>query len=294
MSDKARILCGSSLAQAQQVNIIQAVTAIVSKGYRPPCLTVILAGDNPASAIYVKAKQSACESVGIHSKVWRFAKTASQAELMDAVHRLNQDQEIDGILIQLPLPNGLDADALLDTLDPSKDVDGLTPYNLGCLLRRNPRFIPCTPLGCLDLIHQSTQDISGKRAVVFGRSLLIGRPMALLLEQYGATVTVVHSKSRNVPEISRQADIVVAAIGQPGLITADYIKTGAIVIDVGITRMGNSIVGDVHESVSNIAGWLTPVPGGVGPMTITKLLSNTVKAAQDRIDHMEKRTSPAC
>jgi methylenetetrahydrofolate dehydrogenase (NADP+) / methenyltetrahydrofolate cyclohydrolase len=279
----AKVLSGRTLADLQQLQITDDVQVIVAKGHRPPCLAVVLVGDNPASAVYVDAKQKACQKVGINSKVLRFSKNSSQIELTAELLKLNNDASVDGILIQLPLPTGLDANALLAMLDPAKDVDGLTPYNLGCLLSRKPKFIPCTPLGCLDLINQVIPDVSGKRAVIFGSSLLIGRPMALMLDQLGATVTIVHLKSINVPEISRQADIVVAAIGQPEFITAEYIKPGAVVIDVGITRIGGAIVGDVHESVRDVAGWLTPVPGGVGPMTITKLLTNTVVAAKSFI-----------
>ncbi len=279
-SHGAKVLCGRTLADKQHIQIAQAVKAMVDTGYRPPCLVVMLAGDNPASAVYVEAKQKACGKVGINSRILRYPKAISQAELVDVLVKLNHDAAVDGILIQLPLPVGLDANALLEILDPFKDVDGLTPYNLGCLLGGRPHFVPCTALGCLDLITQVMPDITGKKAVVFGRSLLVGKPVAILLEQSGATVTVVHSRSTDVPKICRQADIVVAAIGKPGLITADYIKPGAIVIDVGITRVGNNLVGDVHESVRYVAGWLTPVPGGVGPMTITKLLSNTVLMCQ--------------
>ncbi len=246
---------------------------------RAPCLAVILVGQHPSSIVYVSAKQKACEKVGIESRVLRLPDTITQPKLLEHLLELNSDSSVDGILIQLPLPKGLDANALLDALNPVKDVDGLTPYNLGLLFSRRPAFIPCTPLGCMDLITQVINPM-GKRAVVLGRSLLVGRTMALLLEQANATVTMIHSYSTNVKAISCEADIVVAAIGQPGLITADYIKPGAVVIDVGITRHEDKLVGDVHESVKGVAGWLTPVPGGVGPMTITKLLSNTVLAAQ--------------
>lgn len=276
----AKVLCGRSLAEQQQLQISKNVQAHIAKGNRAPCLAVILVGDNSASAVYVAAKQKACEKVGITSRVLQFSENLSQSELTDELLKLNGDQAVDGILIQLPLPNVLNANALLEILDPKKDVDGLTYYNLGRLVGKNQNFVPCTPLGCMDLITSVVPDIRGKKAIVFGRSILVGRPMAILLEQAGATVTVVHSQSKDVAEISKQADIVVAAIGKPGFVTASYIKPGAVVIDVGITRVNGVLVGDVHESVKEVAGWLTPVPGGVGPMTITKLLSNTVKAAQ--------------
>ena len=249
-------------------------------GHRPPCLAVMLVGDNLASSVYVAAKQKACAKVGIISKVLKFSADISQGELVDELLKLNADCMVDGILIQLPLPSSLDANILLETLDPKKDVDGLTYYNLGRLIGKNHNFVPCTPLGCLDLILSVMPDISGKNAVVFGRSILVGRPMALLLEQANTTVTIVHSMSKDVQFIAKEADIIVAAIGKPGFITADYIKPGAVVIDVGITKIDGKLFGDVHESVNSLAGWLTPVPGGVGPMTITKLLSNTLKAAR--------------
>ena len=244
-----------------------------------PCLTVVLVGEHPSSLIYVGAKQKACKSVGIESRVLKLGASTPQTKLEKIIEDLNNDPLVDGILIQLPLPNGLNANALLDILSPAKDVDGLTPHNLGLLMSKRPAFIPCTPLGCMDLIAQAIEPV-GKRAVVFGRSILVGRPMALLLEAANATVTIVHSNSTNAQAICREADIVVAAIGHPNFITADYIKPGAVVIDVGMTRCENKLLGDVHESVAAVAGWLTPVPFGVGPMTITKLLSNTVMAAQ--------------
>ena len=276
----AKVLCGRSIAEQQQLQISKNVQAHIAKGNRAPCLAVMLVGDNSASAVYVAAKQKACEKVGIISRVLQFSENLSQSELKDELLKLNCDQAVDGILIQLPLPNGLNANAMLEILDPKKDVDGLTYYNLGRLFGKNQNFVPCTPLGCMDLIKSVMPDIRGKKAIVFGRSILVGRPMAILLEQAGVTVTVVHSQSKDVAEISKQADIVVAAIGTPGFVTASYVKPGAVVIDVGITRVGGVLVGDVHESVKEVAGWLTPVPGGVGPMTITKLLSNTLKAAQ--------------
>lgn len=274
----AKILCGSTLAVSQQLLILEQVERIKLAKGRTPCLAVILVGEHPASVIYVAAKQKACIKVGIESKVFKFPEQISQSKLLESLAILNHDPLIDGILIQLPLPKGIDTNVILDALNPAKDVDGLTPHNLGLLMSRRPTFIPCTPLGCMDLISQVTS-ISGKKAVVLGRSLLVGRPMTLLLEQANATVTIVHSHSTDVKNICKQADIVVAAIGQPGFITADYIKEGAVVIDVGITRYKNKLAGDVDKSVWNVAEWLTPVPGGVGPMTITKLLSNTVLAA---------------
>ena len=275
----AKIICGRTLAEAQQVLISQYSKEIkLNRGWAP-CLTVVLVGEHPSSLIYVGAKQKACKSVGIESRVLKLGASTPQTKLEKIIEDLNNDPLVDGILIQLPLPNGLNDNPLLDILSPAKDVDGLTPHNLGLLMSKRPAFIPCTPLGCMDLIAQAIEPV-GKRAVVYGRSILVGRPMALLLEAANATVTIVHSNSTNAQAICREADIVVAAIGHPNFITADYIKPGAVVIDVGMTRCENKLLGDVHESVAAVAGWLTPVPFGVGPMTITKLLSNTVMAAQ--------------
>ncbi len=282
----AKILWGTTLADAQQVLIAQTAKQIQSIRGRAPCLAVLLVGEHPSSVVYVAAKQKACQKVGIESRVVRLSDIITQQKLLEQLIRLNNDPSVDGILIQLPLPKGLDANTLLDALNPAKDVDGLTPHNLGLLMSRRPAFIPCTPLGCMDLIKSVTSP-AGKNAVVFGRSLLVGRPMALLLEQANATVTIVHSHSANGKAICREADIVVAAIGHPGFITADYIKPNAVVIDVGQTRHENKLLGDAHESITSVAGWLTPVPGGVGPMTITKLLSNTIVAAQGKINHTE-------
>lgn len=274
----AKILCGRSLADRQQQEISLTVQKQINLGKRPPCLAVVLVGNNPASTVYVTAKQKACAKVGIQSELLHFAKDVSKEHLVDEILKLNSDPNVDGILVQLPLPNGLDAGSVLEVIDPKKDVDGLTYDNLGKLLSNNPNFVPCTPLGCMDLIKSIMPDITGKTAVVLGRSILVGRPMAILLEQANATVTVVHSMSKDVAEITKGADIVVAAIGRQDFLKADYIKPGAVVIDVGITKVDGRLFGDVHESVKEVAGWLTPVPGGVGPMTITKLLSNTLKA----------------
>lgn len=281
---KAKILCGVTLAEHQQELLRKKIATLKSIAGRNPCLAVVLAGENPASLIYVDAKQKACKKANIESKVIRLPSSIQQDALIKIIRDLNHDQTVDGILIQMPLPEGLNANDLLDVLDPAKDVDGLTPYNLGLLMSKRPSFIPCTPLGCMDLIRQAI-DPAGKRAVVLGRSLLVGRPMALLLDSANATVTMVHSTSQNQQSICREADILVVAVGKPGLVTKDYIKPGAVVIDVGITRCEGKIHGDVHEPVSEVAGWLTPVPGGVGPMTITKLLSNTVQAFERKYAH---------
>lgn len=277
--NSAKILSGKEVSPSDLLKISQKIAHVKKLGSRPPCLAVVLVGDRPESLIYVNAKQKACKKAGIDSRVLHLAKDVSQKKLIETIIELNKDASVDGVLIQLPLPAGFNTDSVLDILSPLKDVDGLTPHNLGLLLSKRPAFVPCTPLGCMDLIRHSGIDISGKHAVVLGRSILVGRPMAILLEQANATVSIVHSASQNVQRLCKTADIIVAAIGKPGYVTSDFLKEGAVVIDVGITRIKDKLYGDVHESAIDVAGWLTPVPGGVGPMTITKLLGNTVKAA---------------
>ena len=276
----ANILSGTFLASQDKQVISQQVLNIKSLKGRAPSLSVILVGDHPSSLVYVAAKQKACEKVGIDCKILRFPFNTSHEQIQECVFRLNDDSSVDGILIQLPLPAGLNSNKLLDILNPLKDVDGLIPQNLGLLLSKRPRFIPCTPLGCMDLINQAVHNLSGKNALVLGRSILVGMPMAILLEQANSTVNIAHSAPQNLKEICKAAEIVVAAIGKPAYLTADFIKPGAVVVDVGINRCEGKLMGDVDESVWDVAAWLTPVPGGVGPMTISKLLSNTLKAAE--------------
>ncbi len=255
------------------------------RGYAPG-LAVLLVGDNAASHVYVNNKRKACEQAGIKSEVHTLSGDTPEKEIIAKIESLNADEQIHGILIQLPLPEFVDAARVISHLDPHKDVDGLHPQNLGLLFAGRPNFIPCTPLGCLHLIQSVLPSLEGKRAVVAGRSLLVGRPVALLLNFKNATVVQAHSRTVNLKEECRWADVLVLAMGKPSLITANYVKPGAVVIDVGITRVTNpdgttSLQGDAaFEDVRQVAGFLTPVPGGVGPMTVTYLLLNTLSAAE--------------
>lgn len=251
---------------------------------RPPGLAVLMVGDNPASAAYVRNKERACKKVGITSYGRHFPVETTQAELEQVIHALNQDDRVDGILVQLPLPEHLDAIALLYQIDPDKDADGLHPVNLGRLVRGEKGLRSCTPAGVMRLLQEYEINLKGKQAVVIGRSILVGKPMAMMLLEEDATVTIAHSRSQDLAAITRSADILVAAVGRPEIITADMVKPESVVVDVGINRItdyeGNSrLVGDVHfESVQNVAQFLTPVPGGIGPMTVAMLLQNTVSS----------------
>jgi len=250
------------------------------------CLTVILVGENPASAVYVKGKEKDCAECGIESRVIRLPEDTTQQQLLEQVEKCNQDPTVSGLLVQLPLPAHLDGDKVIRTIAPQKDVDGFTPVNAGALLTGQQGFVPCTPAGCLYLLQQNNIPLQGKKAVVIGRSNIVGKPMALLLTGCDATVTLCHSKTENLAEITRQADILVAAIGKAGFVTADMVKPGAAVIDVGINRNAEGkLCGDVDfEPVSQKAGWITPVPGGVGLMTRAMLMQNTLRAAINAAD----------
>ena len=246
-----------------------------------PGLATVLVGDDPASEIYVRNKHKACEEVGIRSIDERPPAETSEAELLELIERLNQDPEVDGILVQLPLPEQIDPDAVLARLDPGKDVDGLTPTNAGLLASGAPGLVPCTPAGVMELLRHQGVELEGAEAVVVGRSNLVGRPVASLLLGANATVTTCHSRTRDLPGVCARADVLVAAVGVPRLIGADAVKPGATVIDVGMNRTDDGLAGDVDfEAVKEVAGALTPVPGGVGPMTIAMLLSNTLAAAR--------------
>ena len=247
-----------------------------------PGLAAVLVGENPASVIYVRNKRKACEESGIYSEGHCLPQSVSQGELLDLIERLNKDPKIHGILVQLPLPKHLSADLILSSLSPFKDVDGLHPYNIGKLMMGDPVFVPCTPAGVMAMLDYHAIPVEGKTAVVVGRSNLVGKPVALLLMQRNATVTVCHSRTQNLPEVCRRADILVAAIGKARFVTGEMVKEGAAVIDVGINRLADgSLVGDVdYEAVAKRAGWITPVPGGVGPMTIAMLLQNTLLSAK--------------
>jgi methylenetetrahydrofolate dehydrogenase (NADP+) / methenyltetrahydrofolate cyclohydrolase len=278
----ASILDGKALAQQIQTELKSCIPSLQAQRQRPPGLAVIRVGDDPASAVYVRNKERSCDRVGIASLGRHFPATASSEEIAQEIQKLNQDDRVDGILLQLPLPGHLDAVSLLYQIDPDKDVDGLHPMNLGRLMRGEPGFRSCTPAGVMRLLQAYDIDPQGKQAVVIGRSILVGKPMALMLLEADATVTVAHSRSPNLAEITRNADILVSAVGRPGLISAEMVKPGATVIDVAIIRTedtdGNArLVGDIdYPSVRQVAGSITPVPGGVGPMTVAMLLHNTV------------------
>jgi methylenetetrahydrofolate dehydrogenase (NADP+)/methenyltetrahydrofolate cyclohydrolase len=251
---------------------------------RPPGIAVVRVGEDPASKVYVGRKTARAERLGFRHEEVHLDDTASQAELEAVVDRLNADAGIDGILVQLPLPAGLDSTAILDRIDPSKDVDGFHPDNAGHLSQGRARFVPCTPHGVMKLLEHTGVSLEGKRAVVVGRSNIVGRPMGMLLEQANATVTVAHSRTRDLPSLLAEADIVVAAVGRPHFVKGEWIREGAVVIDVGINRLDDGrLVGDVEtDAAAERAAFITPVPGGVGPMTIAMLMANTVRAAELR------------
>jgi methylenetetrahydrofolate dehydrogenase (NADP+)/methenyltetrahydrofolate cyclohydrolase len=277
----ARILDGKSLAARVKAEVAAEVATL---GYQPGLATVLV-GDDPASHTYVQGKRKDAEEVGIRSVHHELAASVPQEDLDRLVADLNQDDGVDGILVQLPLPAGLDAERVVRGIDPAKDVDGLHPQNLGLLLLDRPGLRPCTPSGIMRILDDAGVEISGKSAVVIGRSFLVGRPLALMLASKGidATVTMAHSRTTDLAAVARTADILVAAVGVPRLVTADYVKPGAAVIDVGVSRTDQGLSGDVDfESVKEVAGSVTPVPGGVGPMTRAMLLVNTVEAARAR------------
>jgi methylenetetrahydrofolate dehydrogenase (NADP+)/methenyltetrahydrofolate cyclohydrolase len=279
----AQILDGKSLAAAIRTALKQKVEALVQRGVRPG-LAVILAGDDAASRVYVRNKTLAAGEIGVRSQLHEFKQDVSEAVLLQQVKALNEDPAVHSILVQLPLPKHIDAARVLEAVAPAKDVDGFHEANLGALLAGRPGAVPCTPAGVMRLIEHAGVPLAGRHAVVIGRSNIVGKPLALLLLQKDASVTICHSKSRNLAEITRQADILVAAVGRAKLVTAPMVKPGACVIDVGVNRLSdagvNRLVGDVDfEAVKQIAGWITPVPGGVGPMTVAMLLENCVRAA---------------
>jgi methylenetetrahydrofolate dehydrogenase (NADP+)/methenyltetrahydrofolate cyclohydrolase len=276
----ATIIDGRAVAEKLRATTRETVAAL---SFRPG-LAVVLVGDDPASAVYVRNKDRAAAAIGIHAQTIRLPVDTTEAALLTRLGALNDDPEVDGILVQMPLPPQIRAEAVIDAIDPAKDVDGLHPYNVGRLLAGRPTLVPCTPLGVMKLLEAANVSLAGARALVLGRSLLVGRPLALLLSHANATVTVAHSRTRNVAAESRAAEIVIAAIGQPERVGGDWVGAGATVIDVGINRLPDGrLVGDVaFNACLNHAGTITPVPGGVGPMTIACLLENTVSAATRR------------
>ena len=304
----ARILDGQALAVRMQQEIRPQVAAFTSRHGRPPGLAIVLVGDNPASEVYVRNKLKSGGEAGFRADLERLPATATLADTLALVGRLNESPVHDGILVQSPLPKTMGPDAaqrVFDAIAPEKDVDGFTPVNVGLMVQQRPALVACTPSGIIELLVREEIPIAGQHAVVIGRSDIVGKPMALLLLHRHATVTIAHSKTPNLAEISRQADIVVAAVGRAGLVTKDFVKPGATVIDVGMNRVteaadaerlfprghprlevfrskGSVLVGDVHPEVADVAGAMTPVPGGVGPLTITMLMMNTLRAATAR------------
>lgn len=277
----ANIINGKLVAEQVKNNVRNEVEQLKNSGV-DICLAVILVGNDPASKVYVRNKKLACEKVGIISKEILFDENISQTELVSAIKDLNNDNKINGILVQLPLPKHLDEKEIIRSIDPMKDVDAFHPVNVGKIMIGEYDFLPCTPAGIVDLIDSTGIDICGKNCVVVGRSNIVGKPMTMLLLNRHGTVTVCHSKTNNLIDFTKNADILVAAVGIPNFITADMVKPGAVVIDVGINRMQDgSLCGDVDFSnVEKVAGYITPVPGGVGPMTIAKLMENTLRAAK--------------
>lgn len=282
MSTKTtNLLDGKALAERIQTQLTGQIQALAPQIGRAPGLAVVMVGDNPASAAYVRNKERACTKVGIASFGQHFPTNTSQLELEQVIQALNQNERVDGILVQLPLPDHLDSVALLHQIEPNKDADGLHPLSLGRLVRGEVGLRSCTPAGVMRLLQEYQIDLKGKQVVVIGRSILVGKPLALMLLEADATVTIAHSRSHDLQSITKQADILIPAVGRPGLITAAMVKPGAVVVDVGISRVSDTsgtsrLVGDVDfESVQEVAQFITPVPGGVGPMTVAMLLQNT-------------------
>jgi len=311
----ARVLDGTKIRDQVFTDLQVEIRHLATQGIRPG-LAAVLVGENPASQLYVKSKIAACEQLGLAS--WMYTPPASLTtdELLQLVDKLNADDNVDGILIQLPLPQHVDTKRVLEAVDPAKDVDGFHPVNLGRLVSGRPGLVACTPAGCMEILRRAEIKIEGANAVVLGRSDIVGKPMALLLMHANATVTICHSKTRDLPDVVRRADIVVAAMGKAGYVAADWIRPGATVIDVGTNKVtdakeaerllqnfpprlekfrakGSVLIGDVHPDAINTAGALTPVPGGVGPMTITMLMSNTVKAARLRRGKNDSQPIPS-
>jgi methylenetetrahydrofolate dehydrogenase (NADP+)/methenyltetrahydrofolate cyclohydrolase len=297
-------LLGKPVQDAILADVKEGLADLTGAGHRTPKLTAVLVGDDPASAIYVRTKTRKCEELGIASEAIALPASTATGELLARIDALNADDGVDGILVQLPLPKGIDSEAVLDRIDPRKDVDGLHPENVGRLVQNRARFVPATPGGIMEMLDRSGIEIQGQNAAIIGRSEIVGKPMASLLMHRNATITVCHSRTRDLPGVCRNADILVVAIGRDAMVTPEFVKPGATVIDVGINRVaerervqeifgdaadwakfderGYLVVGDVHPGVAEVAGALTPVPGGVGPLTIGMLMANTLRAARLR------------
>ena len=282
----ATLLDGKALAQEIRAEIAEEVADFIQNNGAVPCLAAVLVGEDPASEIYVRNKQKACERAGIESQLHRRSADTTQDELLALVSKLNKEPDVHGILVQVPLPSQIDTRRVLKAVSPNKDVDAFHPENVGLLVQGHPRFLPCTPHGIQQLLVRNGVEIAGSHAVIVGRSDLVGKPLAIMLVQRAeganATVTLCHSRTKNLPEITRQADILVVAIGQAKFVTADMVKPGAVVIDVGMNRTDEGLRGDVDfDAVREVASRITPVPGGVGPLTIAMLLRNTLTAARE-------------
>jgi len=306
--DSAQILDGTGLARSLREDVRREIADLAGRMRRPPGLRVILVGENPASESYVSGKTKAARESGIEAETIQLAAGSAPQKLLAEIERGNQDDAVDGLLVQLPLPPGHDPRGVFDALNPLKDVDGLHPENIGLLHQGRPRCVPCTPAGILALLDANRIPIAGRRAVVLGRSEIVGKPVAALLTARDATVTLCHSKTPDLPGVCAQAELLIVAIGRPGFVTGDFVKKGAAVVDVGINRLeslegapeglrssarihqtiakkGRVLVGDVDfDDVSHVAGWITPVPGGIGPLTVAMLLGNTIRAARLRMD----------
>ena len=279
----ARLIDGRAVAQAVRDDVARGVAAYTAASGRVPGLATVLVGEDPASEVYVRNKVAACREAGMESFHEPMPVDSTQEQVEAMVDRLNADDQVDGILVQSPLPKGLDFKRVLERIDPAKDVDGFHPLNVGRLVAGRPTLVACTPAGVMELLRRSETPLEGAEAVVVGRSDIVGKPVALLLLHESATVTVCHSRTRDLPAVTRRADILVAAVGRPRMITGDMVKPGATVIDVGINRTADGLVGDVDfEPAAKVAGAITPVPGGVGPMTIAMLMRNTLTAAAAR------------
>lgn len=284
----ARILDGKALAAKIQAELADEIIEFIENNAVDPTLCAVLVGEDPASEIYIRNKRKACDKVGMESRLHRLPADVSQEEMLKLITRLNKDNEVHGILVQLPLPSQIDSTRILSAVSPHKDVDAFHPENVGRLVQGRPRFLPCTPYGIQELLIHEGIATAGRHAVVIGRSDIVGKPLANMLLQHGrgadCTVTVCHSRTADLGAITRQADILIAAVGRPQMITAPMVKPGATVIDVGINRTDAGVVGDVDfASVCEVAGAITPVPGGVGPLTITMLLKNTLRAAMEAV-----------
>lgn len=280
----AELINGKLLSEKLLADIKQRIETRTSKGQRSPCLAVILVGDSPASTIYVSNKRRSCEQAGMRSLSYNLPENTSEADLLGLVDELNNDPLVDGILVQLPLPPQINAERIIERINPAKDVDGFHPYNVGRLALRMPLLRPCTPRGIMTMLESLNINLKGLNAVVVGASNIVGRPMSLELLLAGCTVTTCHRFTRNLPDIVANAELLVVAVGKPGFIPGDWVRPGAIVIDVGINRLDNGkICGDVEfDAASKRAGWITPVPGGVGPMTVATLMENTLDALETR------------